>query len=355
MVLLEEKVENLISEINSLHTTNQKIDWKKINRTGFVFELDRNYSKLNQIYNSFFEINREIKMLLEKNTPNLDDFLEQFKRQLIVLEANLKMEKSKRIRVELINENENVDMPELYSSMQTKIIEQLLRCRYSAEKIKTFLINRKTPFVKKGSTAKNLIEILEKKEDEIVDLKKRNIELKRKTFLKSSQEKDLIEIESDLQEKNKKFEISIKEINDSLKTHLAQLKYVEGSFSHLKNKILIMETLYENSTSNTKELIKELRRERDYAKQIALEIEQETINLRSNYTREMLNIEDEKNKIKEKITKKYVDEIKQLKKELNEKSLSLANIIKLVEEQEKEIKKLKKIIIEKKELNSIYE
>lgn len=355
MSQLEEKVENVIFEINSLHLLNEKIDWSKLNREGFVFELQRNYSKLDTIYSTLFEINKEINMLLEKNSPNLDNFLEEFKKHLIVLQSNIKMEKSKRLRIELINENEEYEVPQLYSSIQTKIIEQLLRCRYSAEKVRTFLNNRKTPFIKKGNTAKNLIEILEKKEDELINLKKKNVELKRKSFLKNSEEKDIVDMESDITERNKKLEISIKEANDAMKTHLAQLKYVEGSFVNLKNKINLIEETHNNFSTETKELIKELKRERDYAKQIALEIEQETVNLRSTYTREMLNIENDKSELKEKISKKYIEEIKYLKKENNEKGISLANIVKLVEEQEKEIKKLKRILLEKKEQNSIYE
>ncbi len=355
MINLEEKVELIIKDINSLHYLLERSRWSDLKREGFVFELEKSYEQLNQIYNKLFELNKELYSLIEKNTPHIDDFLEQLKKQLIVLESNIRMEKSKRIRVELINENEDINIPELYSSIQNKITEQLLKCRYSIEKIKTFLINRKTPFIKKGNTAKNLIEILEQREDEISDLKKRNLDLKRKSFSKTSEERDIVEIETDLQERNKKLEISVKETKDALKTHLAQLNYVEGSFSQLQNKISKIEELHSSFTNNTLELIKELKKERDSARKFAIEVEGETLKLRNTYTNEILNIENKKNEIKEKLNKKYSEEIRSLKKELNEKSISLANIIKLVEEQEKEIKRLKKINYENTDSqNSIY-
>ncbi len=354
MLVNEEKTDEIIKDINTLHDTIQKTKWNELNRDGFVFELERSYTKLKEIYLKLFEVNKEVSNLLEKNTPNIDTFLEQFRNQLTVLEANIRMEKSKKLVVELINENDTNNVPELYSSIQNKIIEQLLKCRYSIEKIKTFLINRKTPFVKKGSTAKNLIELLETKEDELVDLKKRNLELKRRVFTRNTDEKDITEIEADIYERNKNLEIAVKETNDALKTHLAQINYVEGSFANLKNKITKIEESHNTFAKNSIELIKELKKERDYAKKFAMDIEQETLALRSNYTREILNMEDQKNEIKEKINKKYIEEIKSLKRDLNEKSISLANIIKLVEEQEKEIKRLKKVSNENQQ-NSIYE
>lgn len=356
MINLEEKVDLIIKDIDSLHYIVERAKWADLKRDGFVFELEKSYEKLNEIYKKMFELNKELYSLLEKNTPQLNDFLEQLKKQLIVLEANIKMEKSKRIRIELINEMEEINMPELYSSIQTKVAEQLLKCRYNIEKVKTFLINRKTPFIKKGSTAKNLIEILEQREDEISDLKRKNLDLKRKSFTRSDEEKDIIEIETGLQEKNKKLEISVRETKNALKTHLAQINYVEGSFVQLQNKISEIEDFHSSFIKDTLDLVKELKKERDHARKFAIDVESETLQLRNNYTKELLNIEDKKSELKEKLNKKYSEEIKNLKKELNEKSISLANIVKLVEEQEKEIKELRKLnLLNQNSKKSIYQ
>lgn len=341
MLNTENKIESTIKEIEELHGLVERTKWNDLNREGFIFELNRSYVKLKDIYSELFEINKELSGLLEQNAPNIENFLEELRKELTILDSNIRMEKSKKLRVELINENEEINVPELYSSLQNKIMQLTLKGRYSSEKIRTFLRNRKTPLVKSGSTAKNLIEILEKKEDEITGLKKQNIELKRKSFLRGNKEKDISEIESELNERDKKLDIAIRETNSAMKTHLAQLDYVEGSFKHLKDKISFIEESHERFTKNALELIRELKKERDYARKMALEIENETLTLRSNYTRELLNIEDQKREFKEKLSKNYEDEIKKLKRELNEKNIAMTNILKLVDDQEKKIEKIK--------------
>jgi hypothetical protein len=351
MKRIEEDINIVIKEIDGLHYLIERTKWNNLNRDGFVFELERTYDKLKSIYSKLTDVNKELSGLLEKNTPDLTEFLEKLRKEIVIIESNIKMEKTKKMRIELINETEEIDVPELYSSIQNKIMELTLKCRYSAEKVRTFIVSRKTPFVKSGSTAKNLLEILEKKEDELSATRKQNLELKRKSFLGSITENDINEIESELNEKDKNLEIAIRETNSAMKTHLAQLNYVEGSFKHLKEKINFIEESHERFKEKAVRLIKELKKERDYARKLALEIEQETISTRSNYTKEILNMQDHKNEYKQKIAKKYEEDIKRLKKELNEKSLAMSNILKLVEEQENQIKKLKHESFEK----SIYD
>jgi hypothetical protein len=75
------------------------------------------------------------------------------------------------------SEKEPFDVPELYSSMQNKIMSMILRARYSSERIRTFLHTKKTHYSKKGSTARNLLELLGRKEEEITDLKEKHHEL----------------------------------------------------------------------------------------------------------------------------------------------------------------------------------
>jgi hypothetical protein len=84
------------------------------------------------------------------------------------------MEKTKNLRIELINETEEIDVPELYRELQRKILELCLKARYETEKINKFLIGRRMPFVKKGDTAKNLIELLSRREEELAELRKKN-------------------------------------------------------------------------------------------------------------------------------------------------------------------------------------
>jgi hypothetical protein len=338
---LEEKVEECIKDINSIHDAVARTNWAALNRQGFVFELEQSLSKLKGLYLLTTEINKELKLLLEKNTPDLDTFLSEMAREMTVLEANISMEKKKKLRQELVNEREPIEVPDLYSSLQQKILTLTLKARYNLDKARNFMIARKTPFVKKGSTAKNLLEALSAKEEELNELKNKNIELKRKTYFGTLQEKGVAEIESELHEMDKKLSESVGETKKSLKTHLAQINYVEGSFVHLKNKVEEIENLHATFAHKTIDLIKELKKERDFAKNLALEIEQDTLNIRSNYTKQLLELDEKKHNIEERMREKYEKELLQSKKQIEEKNISIEHLRKLILQLEEENKKLK--------------
>lgn len=337
---LEEKVEGTILDINALHDAVVRTNWASINREGFVFELESNTGRLKSLYLKLEEINREVKMLLEKNAPSIDTLNTELAREITVLESNLAMEKKKKLRTELVNELETAEVPELYSSLQQKILSLSLKARYNIDKVRNFLIARKTPFVKKGSTAKHLLEALTQKEAELSEEKQKLIELKRKVFL-GAEEKSVAEIETELHEMDKKLSEMVSETKKSLKTHLAQINYVEGSFIQLKNRVEEVEGIHSDYTKKTVLLVQELKKERDFAKTLALEVEQETLNKRSEYTKQLLELEEKKSAIEDRMREKYEKEIASLKRQFEEKNAALKHAHKLVEKLENEIKGLK--------------
>jgi len=341
MIQLEEMVELLIKDIEDLHNFASRQKWTMLTRTTFPIELEQSVAKLKGIQNGFLDLQKEMKMLLEKGTPDFSEFMTELTKELKVLEANVSLEKNKKFREEVVNETERTEVPELYSSMQHKIIEIDLRARYNAEKARIFAAARKVPFVKTGTTAKNLIGLLQKKDEELHDEKKKNLEMKRKQFFGAQEEKVLADTERELHETDKALNKAVGETGIALKTHLAQINYVEGSFAHLKQKVSQIEGMHETFTKKSLDLIRELKKERDYARMLALEIEQETLRTRSEYMKQMLGIEEKKREAEENAARKYEGRTKELVKDLEEKSAMIKNLNKLVEEQEKEIKRLR--------------
>jgi len=338
---LEDKVAQLTLDINALHDAVVKVNWSELNRSGFVAELSQSASKLRSIYASFEEVDNELKFALEKNSPSISEFLVAFRKDMSVIEQNLSLENSKKVRDEIVNETEKVEVPELYVSLQQKILELDLRARYSIDRVSAFLASSKMPFVRKGTTARNLVDLLAKKEDEITSLRSKHLELKRKTFFGHAQEESIADIEKELHEMDKRLNTAVLETSNALKTHLAQINYVEGSFNHLKTRLNAIESVYDAYTKKTMNLVKELKKERDYARTIAIEVEKETIDLRSEYTTQLLSLEQKKQEVEEKVKGLFEKRIKQMEKDLEEKSLALKNLNRIVEDQEKEIKRIK--------------
>ncbi|MDD3159731.1 MAG: hypothetical protein PHQ98_02070 [Candidatus ainarchaeum sp.] len=340
MQLIQKSVEETTKEINDLHEMINRISWTKLTKETFVFELETCIKKLKIIKDLLKNLNKELTFILEPSVPKLDDLIVELNRELIVLESNISLEKHKKFRNSLLNELEKPEVPELYLTIQQKIISLILKCRYSIERINSFENARNMPFVKKGATARDLIEILQKKEDEVESLKQKNISLRKKSFF-GEKENLTIDLEEELNSTDKQLEINLSKINDALKTHYAQIEYVVGSYNNLQKSVQKIEILHENYTKKSIELIKQLKKEKDYANQVALEIEQETIMIRSEYNKRLLNIEDEKNKIKEDLNKKNFEENKSRLKIIEENKITIDNLSKLIKSQEETISKLK--------------
>jgi len=341
MQKLEERIDDIINEVNSIHNSIVRTNWKDLNREGFVFELETNTQKFKAIFITLEELNRELKLLLERGTPTLDNTLSEISREIVILDANLNMEKTKKLKDHLVNEIQKEEVPELYDSIQRKMTAIILRARNDCGKIKTFLMARNMPFVKKGSTAKLLIELMQKQEEELKLAQEQNLELKRKSFFGAKEEINSAEIEKELHETDKILSESVNEASKSLKTHHAQITYVEGSFAHLKEQIDKVEAQHASFSKKALDLIKDLKKERDFARNIALGVEAETISIKNSYTHQLLGLEKKKNEIEENTRRKYENEMERLRKELMEKTHSLNNLARAIHEQEKEIARLK--------------
>ena len=315
---LDEKADGLVSEINALYDSVSKEKWNELNKTGFIFEMERSTKKLKEIFQDFSDIERELLTLLEKNAPGLGDFLEEFGKELTVLESNLKMEKQAKWKENIVNENESFEVPELHSAMQEKVLSLALKSRYSAERVSTFVNARRVPTAKKGSTAKNLLEMLDKREQEISDLKARQADMKRRSFLGFIEERNIAEIEREVNEVDKELATNVAELKNALKIHLSQMEYLEGSFAQLKEKVESMEEMHYNFSRKALDLVKEMKKERDFAKKIALDIEQETMKLRGDYTNQLLGIEETKQAIKDRVRDRYEKELKELREKNEE-------------------------------------
>ncbi|MEK6959029.1 MAG: hypothetical protein AABW59_03225 [archaeon] len=343
MIALENRVDGAIKMVEELHDSLSKISWAELNRNGFVAELEKSVSKLKSLQFEMEQIDKELSMLLEKNTPSFSNYLIDFKKEYAILFANVSLEKAKRIRedIALVNETEDRDVPELYSSLQQKIMELILKSRYNLEKARTFLLAKKIPFVKKGAAAKDLLDLLQRKDDELSEEKKKTLELRRKAFFGIGNEKNIAETERELNELDKSLNTSVSESAQSLKTHLAQIKYVEGSFANLKDKVMKIESMHGSFTKKSSELIKELKKERDYAKNMALQIEEDTLRLRTEYTSKILDLEEKKIAAEERAGAKYEKQVRDIQREIEEKNIALKNARKTIEDQEKEIRRLK--------------
>ncbi len=339
---IKEKNEEILEKIDSLYERCSNIDWKTLKRENFASKLEDVVTRTKILYEEFYRLNKELSTLIEKDVPDLTKFINEFEKNLEVLKANLKMELNKTFTHELINEFDTYEVPELYESMSERILKILLLARKENHKVNSFITKKNKPATQNAS-AKELLGLLEKKDDEIQTLKERNLELNRITFLGLKREKDSTDIEKELTLIARKISIDSTESKLLSKECETNSKRAMENATTLRTKIIELEKENTEFFSKTIELVKTLKKERDLARRYSLETEHDSQKIKNTYTRELFELKNEKAQIKFSVTKNYQNQIKDFEKQIRKKN-------KLIEEMENHLRKKKN----SQGLNEIY-
>jgi len=322
-----------ISEIiNSLQAGISEQPWEKASRTVFANALEKSVSSLGELQKEFLEIVEEMEKNPKEGKPDLRPFLNELDKSISVLEKNLGFERQKKGRAKTVNELESDETPGLYAELEQKVLGTLLKARYSLERLTIFKRREGfTPLTEK-STAKQVMQILERKEDELQELRGKYEDIRKKSYLGYLEEQTSADIEHELGELGRRMALTADELGKSISFHRSQIEYIENSYSELKQKLDSLEETFFAYSEKAEELIKDLKKERDYAKRVVLEVEHETLQLRNTYTREILNLQEAKLSAKNEAERKFAQEIKELRKEASEQADLLRHFRGIAEE-----------------------
>jgi hypothetical protein len=339
MQTIYNNADKLRKKISVVQNKISKHNWSALERNLFLDEFENGVNELKGILAELLNLERELKLLLEKGTPDLSPLINEIKKELMVLDSNLSMERSKPLEVLKLNELDRREMPDLYHAMQSKLLDALAKALASTQKAITFIETKQMPFIKKNSSAKDIIALLQKKEEEIGELKKKQAELRRENYF--TKDISSVELEHEAIEADKKISQLILETNNSTKTHYAQIEYLNGSYSALKNKFDRLESAYTDFEKKTITLIKQLKEERDHARVTAMQIENETSYIRGEHATKIIEAEKRIAEAEERAVAKKENEMKIIKKDIDDSKKTITNLLKVIEQQEKEIKLLK--------------
>ncbi|MBN2067541.1 MAG: hypothetical protein JW744_03675 [Candidatus Diapherotrites archaeon] len=292
--------------------------WKAASRPAFLAALEKSVSDLAELHSLFSRIVGEMDKNPEPGKPEVKPFLEELEKLLKLLKRNLEMEKGKRSTAKTANELDKEETPELYADLQHKILASLLKARYALEKTTIFLRRQGFEPITDKSTAKQVMEVLSRKEEELQELREKYENIRKRSYLGYFEEGTVADLEQELGDLAKRMALSANELGKSISFHRSQIEYIENSYAELKQKLDSLEELFSQYSEKSEELIKSLKKERDYAKKIVLDVEHETLQLRNTYTREMLNLQETKLAVKREAERKFSEEIKKLARQLSE-------------------------------------
>ncbi len=343
----------LVNSIDDIDKDLLKTRWKNMTRHVFVMTLENSISSLKESRVLITELNSQLNSL-DTDAPSLAKISHDFEKTIVVLEKNLKLEQRKTHAGDsIVNITSISEVPELYASLEHKILELLLKTRYVLEDADLFLRKEQiTPINEKAGT-KTLIEILRKREEELRELKENLEKLKKKSFFGYIHDESPADIEKETHELSKKLEKSLEQMKHNYSSYGDKLENMAHNFSLLKEKIRSVEEIFDQFSEKSEELIRILKKERDYAKKIVLEADGETGRLRRSYTKELLDMQKERVKARRDAELKYKTQIAEIKKDISEKNKMLKEFtdmlsrrehkIDVLEERNKELRLLLKV------------
>ncbi len=360
MVSAERIVGEIGEKINELQAGLSRQPWRTASKTVFTNALDKSIENMHGINMLFEDLVENIEKDPKEGSPDLKPFLKELEKLLAMLEKNLKFEKQKKSNAKTVNELEEEEIPELYADLEQRILGMLLKARYSLERASIFLRREGyTPLTGKG-TAKQVMQVLERKEDELQELRGKYEDIRKKSYLGYFEEDSVADLEHELGDIGRKMALNADEVGKTIAFHKSQVEYVESSYAELKQKIDSLEELFFVYTEKSGELIKNLKKERDYAKNVVLDVEHETLQLRNSYTNELLGLQKSRLAAKEEAGKKFETELKKLRRQVVEQTDLLSHFKKIAEDKlkkehnlEEKVKKLSLLLKTKEKHESV--
>lgn len=349
-------IEKVIDGVNLLQGRVDAKEWKNYSRTSFIYNLTQTISELEEIASLLEMIDGEFKREGLGDAPDINEYIEEINSLIVLLKRNQKMEEDSIERAKktgIFELGEEVEKPEVYSSLEQKVLGLLLKVRYLTDRINVYVNKREIKPYTPAKAQRNILDLLEQKEEELHKVKQKFEELKSKSFFGRMEEGTSSDLEEELNELSRSIESENSVLLRAVEEQKKRLEEVNGFQLELESRIKKFEEFSAEHIAKTMEIITMLKKERDYAKKIVLEMEHETMQLRSSYSRELLAIEEEKMRAREVASQKFKKQITRLQKELAEKGELLQQFKKMVEDRERRIEKLEQKLDSEKEAKKV--
>jgi len=157
--------------------------------------------------------------------------------------------------------------------------------------------------------------------------------------LHALQKKTTSDLEHELNEFSRKLHSKSENLVDSFELNKKKLSELQVSQSHLAERINLFDEMQHQHFEKSLDLITLLKKERDFAKKLILDIEGETLALRNTYSKKLLSLEQEKAQSKSESYEKFKKRLITQENELEKKSQTISALKDTIEQNERRIKK----------------
>jgi hypothetical protein len=298
-------VKDVLKQLDSIHSDVISHTWKDFSKSDFVSALDRAMVSLAELHTSLHKVEHSLTDQPAGEKPDIGEVIRDLEQLQALVNKNKDMELRKsRSLIQDINTLEQEESPELYAILEQKMLSFVLKARHHVERLSIFFHKHspRSPLTEKG-TARNLLSLLEQKETELADMREKYGSMRARSFMGHLEENAVADMEKEVTGLSTSLATNMERIRHSLSLNHKQLVSLDNEYAKLKEKINAVEDDFSGFVENSLELVSMLKKERDYARRVVMEIEHETVHLRSTYTHELLSLEEEKVAAKEQAKK----------------------------------------------------
>ncbi len=299
-----------LQKVNELNNLLRQKAWSEHSREGFVSALEQSIGLLADLKDLLKKIEKE---LGEDASASIKSHLAEMEKEIAVFKRNLDLEKKKTPLAD--DFLKPIASNEQYAWIEQKISSTLLRTRYLLERMQLQAKKHASLPLQEKSTARNLLELLKQKESEIESLKFKYEDARKHALTGMALLEDSAGIENEMNSLARKLGVQQNNLEKAYFESKKGLEEMQRGNLLLRKEVREQQQLLENYLSKNFELITLLKKERDYAKRIVLDIEHETLQLRSAYSKELLSLEEAKIAAKREAEERFIERIKKLEKE----------------------------------------
>ena len=337
---MENMLDKLLFKANELHESITSNEWKNYSRKSFVHALNQTITRLEELVEIIEELNKRIEKEPLVDSPDLSPLITSYNKTLIALRRNIALEEAKKEMP--FDLKEKTEVPELYAFVGEKVMSLLLKTRFAVERVHLHVIKERITPEQEKATAKNILSLLQTKEKELEELRGKYEKLREKNLSVNLGEKNTAETEKEFNSLTAKIESEIRLIENSFTDFRKKMDSVNAEFNELRLKNKVLENLSNELAEKGNELISMLKIERDNAKQILMEIESDSLSLRSTYSRELLKLNESKILARKEIESELREKMTMEKESLKEKSKLLEQFEKIIDDRNKRIAELER-------------
>jgi len=330
----QELLEELTERVSYLTVKLRDSNWAELSRLGFVREAGICLDKMTGIRKDL----EELEHVLSVEKLGVKPLLLELKKIEKILEKNVHFEHEKKLDFSGIHPRMKEEHPELFSSLQQRILSMMLKTRFLVER-STIFVQRNAPSAEaviESTERKEIIQLLEQKESELQQLREQYNNVRKHTVLGFAHEENAAETEQDLQKLTRRFESEKHELKHRASEFRSIISGLQSEFLQLSDKLEENERAFSEYVDKSEELIMLLKKERDYSKKIVLDVENDVMQLRAKYSNELLKMEESKAKARAEATGDAIKAINKLQTELEDKEELLKHFKELARRKEKE-------------------